>query len=149
MVARLLLLQFRRPGGHPRLEPGIGLAQAAVGQLDLDRLPVKLRFDAGGVRHPALEGGHVVDAVQDVFQLAVGAEYRHVHRIPVALLEPAAIGPEVAIAAFRHFGGRIGRHPLKLVGDAGVFAGFEDALIPTRARVGALSNIPDHETLAR
>jgi len=35
--------------------------------------------------------------------------------------EPAGIGPEVAVAAFRALDGKCGRHPLKLVGDAGVF----------------------------
>jgi 4-hydroxythreonine-4-phosphate dehydrogenase len=46
--------------------------------------------------------------------------------------EPAGIGPEVALAAFDHFGGRIGRRPLKLVGDPAVFG--RDDVIATKAR---------------
>ena len=57
--------------------------------------------------------------------------------------EPAGIGPEVAIAAFEHFGGKIGDHPLKLVGDAGIFASHKDALVPTTAPVTALPGKPD------
>jgi 4-hydroxythreonine-4-phosphate dehydrogenase len=48
--------------------------------------------------------------------------------------EPSGIGPEVALAAFEHFGGRIGTRPLKLVGDAAMFASHKDFLIPTQAR---------------
>ena len=42
--------------------------------------------------------------------------------------EPSGIGPEVAVAAFHHFNGRVGSHPLRLVGDANVFyaCGIED-----------------------
>jgi 4-hydroxythreonine-4-phosphate dehydrogenase len=42
--------------------------------------------------------------------------------------EPSGVGPEVAVAAFRHFGGKVGSHPLRLVGDADVFyaCGIED-----------------------
>ena len=35
--------------------------------------------------------------------------------------EPSGIGPEVAVAAFHHFGGKIGTRPLRLVGDPAVF----------------------------
>ncbi len=49
--------------------------------------------------------------------------------------EPAGIGPEVALAAFAALDGRAGNHPLKLVGDARVFAARKDALIATRATV--------------
>jgi 4-hydroxythreonine-4-phosphate dehydrogenase len=48
--------------------------------------------------------------------------------------EPAGIGPEVAMAAFDHFGGRIGERSLKLVGDADIFATHKHVLIPTKAR---------------
>lgn len=51
--------------------------------------------------------------------------------------EPAGVGPEVAVAAFAALGGMIGAHPLKLVGDAGVFAQCgapRAAVIPTKAR---------------
>lgn len=51
--------------------------------------------------------------------------------------EPSGIGPEVALAAFHHFGGKIKRRRLKLVGDAKVFAACgevpPDAMMPTRA----------------
>jgi 4-hydroxythreonine-4-phosphate dehydrogenase len=35
--------------------------------------------------------------------------------------DPSGVGPEVAVAAFNAMGGRAGRHPLRLVGDADVF----------------------------
>jgi 4-hydroxythreonine-4-phosphate dehydrogenase len=41
--------------------------------------------------------------------------------ILVTMGEPAGIGPEIAVAAFRELGGRVGKHRLKLVGDASVF----------------------------
>jgi len=49
--------------------------------------------------------------------------------------DPAGVGPEVAVAAYRALSGRIGAHPLKLVGDADVFraqgAVPDTALVPT------------------
>jgi 4-hydroxythreonine-4-phosphate dehydrogenase len=57
--------------------------------------------------------------------------------------EPAGIGPEVALAAFDHFGGRIGARPLKLVGDASVFASHKDSLIATLARATRVPGTPD------
>jgi 4-hydroxythreonine-4-phosphate dehydrogenase len=39
--------------------------------------------------------------------------------------EPAGIGPEVAVAAYKALGGRIGAHLLKLVGDTKVFGGAD------------------------
>jgi 4-hydroxythreonine-4-phosphate dehydrogenase len=51
--------------------------------------------------------------------------------------EPAGIGPEVAIAAFEHFGGRVGARPLRLVGDPALFASHREHVIPTHARVSA------------
>jgi len=57
--------------------------------------------------------------------------------------EPSGIGPQVALAAFDHFGGKVGGHPLKLVGDAAVFASRQDALIPTKAHVIAIPGKPD------
>jgi 4-hydroxythreonine-4-phosphate dehydrogenase len=62
--------------------------------------------------------------------------------------EPSGIGPEVALAAFHHFGGRIGQHPLKLVGDAAVFATHKDALIPTASKVTAMPGRPDARNAA-
>jgi 4-hydroxythreonine-4-phosphate dehydrogenase len=41
--------------------------------------------------------------------------------ILVTMGEPAGIGPEIAVAAFRELGGRVGTHRLKLVGDVSVF----------------------------
>jgi 4-hydroxythreonine-4-phosphate dehydrogenase len=57
--------------------------------------------------------------------------------------EPSGIGPEVAIAAFDHFDGKAGSHPLKLVGDTAVFAARKNALIPTKARVAVTPGRPD------
>jgi len=62
--------------------------------------------------------------------------------------EPSGIGPEVVVAAFHHFGGTIGRHPLKLVGDAKIFASHKDALIPTSAPVTAVPGQPDERNAA-
>jgi 4-hydroxythreonine-4-phosphate dehydrogenase len=63
--------------------------------------------------------------------------------ILITMGEPAGIGPEVALAAFDHFGGCIGNHPLKLVGDAGIFTAHNQALIPTTARAAAKPGKPD------
>ena len=49
--------------------------------------------------------------------------------------EPSGIGPEIALAAFDQLHGQIGNHPLKLVGDADVFAARKNALIATAAKV--------------
>ena len=58
--------------------------------------------------------------------------------ILVTMGEPAGIGPEIAVAAFKALGGRVGEHPLKLVGDASVFesCGLIDrgCVIATKAR---------------
>ena len=59
--------------------------------------------------------------------------------ILITMGEPSGIGPEVALAAFDALGGRIGDHPLKLVGDAGLFASYRQALIPTNATVKAVA----------
>ena len=58
--------------------------------------------------------------------------------ILITMGEPAGIGPEVAIAAFEHFGGRIGSRPLRLVGDPALFASHREHVIPTHARVSAI-----------
>jgi len=68
--------------------------------------------------------------------------------ILITMGEPSGIGPEVAMAAFHHFGGRIGRHPLKLVGDAKLFASCKDALIPTSAPLAAIAGQPDQTNAA-
>jgi 4-hydroxythreonine-4-phosphate dehydrogenase len=51
----------------------------------------------------------------------------------ITMGEPAGIGPEVAAAAFAALGGRIGKRPLLLVGDAKVFRSCGD--IPSEAIV--------------
>jgi 4-hydroxythreonine-4-phosphate dehydrogenase len=53
---------------------------------------------------------------------------------------PAGVGPEVALAAFDHFGGRIGKHPLKLVGDPSVFG--RDGVMATRAHAAVTPGKP-------
>jgi len=63
--------------------------------------------------------------------------------ILITMGEPAGIGPEVALAAFETLGGRVGNHPLKLVGDAKLFAARSDALIPTHASLRARPGDPD------
>jgi len=63
--------------------------------------------------------------------------------ILITMGEPAGIGPEIALAAFDALGGRIGDHPLKLVGDAKIFAGHEATLIPTQAKTDARAGKPD------
>ena len=63
--------------------------------------------------------------------------------ILITMGEPSGIGPEVALAAFAHFGGKVGSHPLKLVGDAQLFASVSNALIPTNSKVAAVPGKPD------
>ena len=62
--------------------------------------------------------------------------------ILITMGEPAGIGPEVALAAFDALGGKVGSHPLKLVGDGEIFAAHKDALIATTARATALPGKP-------
>ena len=59
--------------------------------------------------------------------------------ILITMGEPAGIGPEIAIAAFDHFGGHIGHHPLRLVGDPELFASHREHVMPTHARVKAVA----------
>ena len=68
--------------------------------------------------------------------------------ILITMGEPSGIGPEVALAAFDHLGGKIGSHPLTLVGDAGVFAGRQDALIATGSPVKAVPGKPSSANAA-
>jgi 4-hydroxythreonine-4-phosphate dehydrogenase len=63
--------------------------------------------------------------------------------ILITMGEPSGIGPEIAMAAFDRLGGKIGGHPLKLVGDAGIFARRAQALIATKASVNAAPGKPD------
>ncbi|MBU6298900.1 MAG: 4-hydroxythreonine-4-phosphate dehydrogenase PdxA [Alphaproteobacteria bacterium] len=66
--------------------------------------------------------------------------------------EPAGIGPEVAAAAFEHFNGRIGKRPLRLVGDADVLRSCgaipRDAIVPTRANAVRTPGRPDARNAA-
>jgi 4-hydroxythreonine-4-phosphate dehydrogenase len=68
--------------------------------------------------------------------------------ILITMGEPAGIGPEVALAAFAALNGRIGDHPLKLVGDADIFAARKAALIATTARAHALPGKPSSSNAA-
>ncbi|MEO7053656.1 MAG: 4-hydroxythreonine-4-phosphate dehydrogenase PdxA [Rhizomicrobium sp.] len=63
--------------------------------------------------------------------------------ILITMGEPSGIGPEIAVAAFDQLNGKIGTHPLMLVGDAQVFARHNRALIATRATVRAVPGKPD------
>src|SRR6201996_8097601 len=54
--------------------------------------------------------------------------------ILITMGEPAGVGPEVAMAAFDHFGGQIRGRPIRLVGDAEIFSSHSHAVIPTDAR---------------
>ena len=65
----------------------------------------------------------------------------------VTMGEPAGIGPEIAVAAFRALGGRVKGHPLRLVGDPEVFRGIGavpgDALVDTGKRATRAPGKPD------
>jgi len=66
--------------------------------------------------------------------------------ILITMGEPAGIGPEIAVAAYRHFEGRIGDHPLLLAGDQSVFddARFDrGAIMRTAARGARVPGKPD------
>jgi 4-hydroxythreonine-4-phosphate dehydrogenase len=63
--------------------------------------------------------------------------------ILITMGEPSGIGPEIALAAFDQLDGKIGTHPLKLVGDASVFPGRGTALVATKAKVKASPGKPD------
>jgi len=56
--------------------------------------------------------------------------------------EPAGIGPEIAVVAYKAFGGRIGARPLRIVGDPALFAGVPDVLA-TPARATRMPGKPD------
>ncbi|HEX4271001.1 MAG TPA: 4-hydroxythreonine-4-phosphate dehydrogenase PdxA [Rhizomicrobium sp.] len=63
--------------------------------------------------------------------------------ILITMGEPAGVGPEVAMAAFDHFGGQIGGRPIKLVGDAEIFSSRSHAVMPTKARACRTPGKPD------
>jgi 4-hydroxythreonine-4-phosphate dehydrogenase len=56
--------------------------------------------------------------------------------ILITMGEPAGIGPEVAVAAFKALGGMVGTRPLRLIGDPDVFkaCGFDGDVIATGAK---------------
>jgi 4-hydroxythreonine-4-phosphate dehydrogenase len=56
--------------------------------------------------------------------------------------EPAGIGPEIAVAAYKALGGRIGERPLRIVGDAELFAGISE-IVATTARARRTPGRPD------
>jgi 4-hydroxythreonine-4-phosphate dehydrogenase len=65
--------------------------------------------------------------------------------------EPAGVGPEVAVAAFKALGGTIGGHPLKLIGDAAVFTSCgapHEAVIATKAQATRTPGQPDRANAA-
>ena len=65
----------------------------------------------------------------------------------VTMGEPAGIGPEIAVAAFRTLGGKAKGHPLKLVGDPDMFRGIGtvplDALVDTGKHAKRIPGKPD------
>jgi 4-hydroxythreonine-4-phosphate dehydrogenase len=68
--------------------------------------------------------------------------------ILITMGEPAGIGPEVAEAAFSALGGKIGGHPLKLVGAAEIFSSHKEALIATKAGARAAPGRPSSANAA-
>jgi 4-hydroxythreonine-4-phosphate dehydrogenase len=67
--------------------------------------------------------------------------------ILITMGEPAGIGPEVAVAAWRALGGAIGAHRLLLVGAPEVFSGCGDvpanSIVPTRASARRVPGTPE------
>src|SRR5882724_8530039 len=70
--------------------------------------------------------------------------------IYITMGEPAGIGPEIAVAAYKALVGRIGNRGLRLIGDADVFRACgevpDEALIATAAhahRVAGKPNVRD------
>jgi len=66
--------------------------------------------------------------------------------ILITMGEPGGIGPEIAVAAFKTFNGKIGRRPLRLVGNASVFSVF--GKIPMASLVASRS-LPEKNALGR
>jgi 4-hydroxythreonine-4-phosphate dehydrogenase len=63
--------------------------------------------------------------------------------ILVTMGEPAGIGPEIAVAACKALNGRVGDHPLTLVGDPGVFGAFDGKIVSTKAKAARTPGKPD------
>ncbi len=55
--------------------------------------------------------------------------------------EPAGIGPEIAVAALQALGGRVGAHPIALVGDPDVLGQAD--VVATKARATRMPGRPD------
>jgi 4-hydroxythreonine-4-phosphate dehydrogenase len=72
--------------------------------------------------------------------------------ILITMGEPAGIGPEVAVAAYKALGGAIGDHALELIGDPGVFraCGIDEAapVIATTAKAARTPGRPDPRNAA-
>jgi 4-hydroxythreonine-4-phosphate dehydrogenase len=66
--------------------------------------------------------------------------------ILITMGEPAGIGPEVAVATFNHFSGKIGNRPLKLVGAEAIFPDH-DAIL-TKAHAVRVPGKPDSANAA-
>jgi 4-hydroxythreonine-4-phosphate dehydrogenase len=64
--------------------------------------------------------------------------------ILITMGEPAGIGPEVAVAAYKALDGHVGARPLRLVGDAGVFqaCGFDGDVIATAQKAHRVPGKP-------
>ncbi|HXC54423.1 MAG TPA: 4-hydroxythreonine-4-phosphate dehydrogenase PdxA [Rhizomicrobium sp.] len=65
--------------------------------------------------------------------------------ILITMGEPAGIGPEVAVAAYKALGGRVGNRPLRLIGARAVFAdaGFDGEVIAIAATATRRPGRPD------
>ncbi|HEY0105548.1 MAG TPA: 4-hydroxythreonine-4-phosphate dehydrogenase PdxA [Rhizomicrobium sp.] len=72
--------------------------------------------------------------------------------ILITMGEPAGIGPEVAVEAYKTLNGRIGRHALALVGDPSVFqaCGLDEnaIVVATRAKAARAPARPSRENAA-
>jgi len=72
--------------------------------------------------------------------------------IHVTMGEPAGIGPEVAVAAVRSLGGRVGGHALKLVGDPDILRALAEipaeSIVATKARAARNPGKPDRDGAA-
>jgi 4-hydroxythreonine-4-phosphate dehydrogenase len=62
--------------------------------------------------------------------------------IYVTMGDPSGVGPEVAVAAYKTLSGKIGSHPLKLVGDADVFRA--QGALPADALIAA-TRVASHQ----
>jgi 4-hydroxythreonine-4-phosphate dehydrogenase len=63
--------------------------------------------------------------------------------ILITMGEPAGIGPEVAVAAYKALSGKVGAHPLKIVGAPEVFEGFDGDILRTTAKALRVPGKPD------